>query len=84
MASINRVATEQWFHLLSKVAIASNCAYIDHGAQFWHAIMKLAILLRTKNCMGTKDCTTKEGAIGILLLVASYVYKNRYFRIVLL
>ena len=77
MASIiNRVATEQWFHMLSKVAIGSNCAYIDHGAQFWHAIIKLAILLRTKNGMGAKDCTTKEGAIGFLLLVASYVFKS--------
>ena len=65
--------------MVSFAVKGSNCAYIYHGVQFWHAIMKLAISLCTKNCMGTKDCTTKEGAIGILLLVASQVYKINIF-----
>ena len=64
----------------------NNYAYIDHRAQFSHAIMKLAILLCRKNWEQSEEllgCTTKEGAIGFLLLVATYV-KNQYFRTVVL
>ena len=34
--------------MVSFAVKGSNYAYIDHGAQFWYALMQLAILLRIR------------------------------------